>query len=106
MEDLSAIIKSREYYYDLIREVDEITNRSKAEVQLKLPPTSIWNTLNLSTVNEGKKRGAPGKTFDLAKDMARIQASVAAAASKRSCSNKFRPINEVVLTPREKLDIS
>ena len=98
------IIHSKEYYFNLIEELNVIT-APKKQTPFKLPPDSIWNTLQLEFVNEKKKRSNRLVSFDLDRDKARIDAAVACDIKRLHAklqSSTLLTTTNLVLTPRER----
>jgi hypothetical protein len=103
--DEQFVVKSKDYYFHLIQEIDEITKPKDESHLHKLPPSSIWNTMKLATATEAKKRMASNIVFDIERDKLRIHAAVACEV-KRSGRAPTRQLHDrpVVLTPRERYD--
>lgn len=102
-------VKPNAYYFDLIREVDQLSRKPELTVQ-RLPPESIWNKFKLASVNTAKNNRPHCIVFDHERDLKRIEASVACemmhirhtSKDHSFASNRFS--SSQLDTPRERYE--
>jgi len=104
--DDAEIVKSKEYYASLLKDLDIIT-RPKEDKPFVLPESSVWNRLKLTTLRVKDIHNKHEAGFSLEREMARIQAATTcefklASATKSPRKSQISSLSTYKVAMKEK----
>lgn len=104
--DDAEIVKSKEYYASLLKDLDVIT-RPKVDKPFVLPESSVWNRLKLTTLRVKDIHNKHESGFSLEKEIARIDAATTsefklAAAGKSPRKSQISSLSTHKVAMKEK----